>query len=482
MADRLPPLELLEPGAPAGHSQAHADIARSIERVAGEHGVTVEVADWQAGPQATRYLVVPGTGVLPKRVEALTDALSVRLGVQVRYAGPQGTALGVEVATAGEREPVRLRSLIERGPALTGLGVAAGLSVEGDVVTASLARLPHLLVGGATGQGKSVLVNTLLISLLMRCTPGDLTLTLIDPKRVELSAYAKLPHLAQPIVTDVSEAAEVLKAAAREMDFRYQRFEGKGVKDISTWNDREDVARMTRHVIVVDELADLITTAGKAVEESIVRLAQLGRAAGFHLILATQYPNAKVVTPLIKQNVPSSVALTTRDHVASNLIIGCSGAEKLTGAGDALWSPVGSTTPVRMQTAYVSEDEVTRVVAWWVEAERPKRDQQAVLDRLRAEREAEQERARQRSLAAADAAREAATVHAQQVLADPPQTQQELMDGTVVSVPPREQARIELAERLRREREELVERVTQLEKIVAELGAAVALLTGVQDG
>ena len=463
---RLPPLDLLDPGTAPRHGQDLAAVAKLIARVAGEHSVTVEVSDWQAGPQATRYLVTPGVGVLPKRVEALTDALSVRIGAQVRYAGPLGTALGIEVPNMGDRDPVRLRSLIENGPALAGLGVAVGLAIDGEAISASLAKLPHLLVGGATGQGKSVLVNALLVSLLMRCTPEDLKLTLIDPKRVELKAYARLPHLNRAIVTDVSEAAEVLRDAAAEMDFRYERLEGAGVKDIGGWNDLGQGPKWARHVIVVDELADLMMTGGKGVEDAIVRLAQLGRAAGYHLILATQYPSAKVVTPLIKQNVPSRVALTTADHVASNLIVGCSGAEKLTGAGDALWSPVGSLSPVRVQGAFVTDDEVARVVAWWIEADRPRRDQAYILERLRAGREEAREAAAREHAAAADAAREAATEHAREVLAEAPASQ---------PVDFREQGRVELVERLRREREDLIGRVTKLEAIVSDLVMAASL-------
>lgn len=380
----LPPLTLLEPR-DLTDLEPEEDHARTITRTLAEHGQGVTVAEAYRGSAVTRYLLTLDPGVLPKRIETLSEALSVAVGAPVRYAGQIGRAIGVEVPNA-TRRTVRLRELIEQGQALTGLGFVVGQDVAGATVSASLAKLPHLMVAGATGQGKSAFLNAMLLSLLMRCTPDDLRFVMIDPKRVELTAYARLPHLSRPIVTEVTDAADALKDVVDEMDRRYSAMNTAGVKEIGAWNDRDDV-KWPRLVVVIDELADLMMTAPKAVEPLIVRIGQLGRAAGIHLVLATQYPKADVITTKISQNVPSRIAFTVANHTASRVILGRPGAERLTGAGDALWSPVGAMHPERIQAPWVTEEEVARAVAWWVRAAEGARIQESAFAKLAADRE-----------------------------------------------------------------------------------------------
>lgn len=381
---RTPPLTLLTP-TPARDTASDVDHGATLRRVALEHGVELNVTGSQRGCAVTRYLVTPGTGVLPKRVQALTEAFSVGTGSEVRYAGRVGAALAIEVPNE-TRDVVGLRSLIEGGQALVSLGIVVGQDVGGQTVTGRLADLPHLLVAGTTGSGKSGLLNAALVSLILTNTPDDLALVLIDPKRVELTAYAALPHLSRPVVTDVSEAAQVLTDVADEMDSRYSEMSAAGVKDISAWNDRAGADRWARKVVVIDELADLMMTAGKVVEKLIARIGAVGRAAGIHLIVATQRPSADVVTGLIKANIPSRLALTTASAVDSR-VIGVAGAEKLTGRGDGLWSPAGVSEPERVQVPWVDEDEIARVVAWWVKQGNSARVQDEIYARLRAQRE-----------------------------------------------------------------------------------------------
>lgn len=473
MTERLPPLALLEHGEELEPSAAVAEAGQAIRTVAGQHSVPLDLVDTQVGPQAVRYLFAPAPGVLPAKVERLSDAFSVAVGAPVRYAGQVGQALAVEVPRP-DRQTVALRDLIEQGPALTGLGVVVGTDVGGNVVTAALAKLPHLLVGGATGQGKSVSMNGLIVSLLMRCTPADLRLVLVDPKRVEMSAYANLPHLLRPIVTDVTEAADALADAVATMDERYQRMERVGVKDIERWNDRGAATRWPRIVIVIDELADLMMQERKRVEPLIVRIAQLGRAAGIHLVVATQYPKADVVTSLIKQNIPSRLALTTTDHVSSNLILGTSGAERLTSMGDALWAPIGALVPTRVQAPLVTDEEVTRVVAWWYEWDEPNRRREAKMAELKAARE----RDRQREV---DAQRQR-EAQVRERYAEPPPA---AVAGPA-SLPPDEELMVHAVREARLEAARLVARLEALETLTRTqqetIDTLLATLASMQEG
>lgn len=453
---RTPPLELLDPTPQVPNHEDYHSLA--IEDLASEHSIKLEVVGCDRGASVTRYLLAPGPGVTPKRVEALTDALSVALGHPVRYAGVSGTAIAIEVANE-HRAMVTLRQVIESAPAQPRLGLFVGQDVAGKGVSASLANLPHLLVGGATGQGKSVAINSMIVGLAMQNTPADLRLTLIDPKRVEFAPYARLPHLHLPIVTDVAAAARVLKEAAAMMDARYATMEEAGARSIAEYNDAAD-NRWPSHVIIIDELADLVMQV-KDVETHLVRIAQKGRAAGVHLVLATQYPTAKCVTPMIGQNVPSRMALTTANHTASNVIIGRSGAERLSGKGDALWSPIGELQPIRVQTPYVSDDEIARVVAWWVEQSTPSRDAERQVELEKAERVAEQERlGREASQREIDRRREQAD-RARKMLAEPPVTAS--MPRPQVEISLDDQVRMSVIEKAASS--ELTMRIEELERV-----------------
>jgi S-DNA-T family DNA segregation ATPase FtsK/SpoIIIE len=306
----------------------------------------------------TTYRLVPGRGVLPRKLDTLTDAWTLALGRDVRLTAPNDGAVPLEVPN-DVRATVQVASVFdpdEREHDRLSLTVPFGIDTATNPVHRLLSSLPHLLVAGATGQGKSVFVNDVIVSLVAQAGPDDLELVLVDPKRVELAQYASLPHLrGWGIVTDVADAPGKLAAVVAVMEQRYKAMQDAG--------RRQSVERPL--VVVIDEYADLILQLGKAVEEPLVRIAQLGRAANVHLILATQYPNAKVVTPLIKQNIPSRVCFRVADHVASNVVLGQSGAERLSGAGDGLVLLAGKVTAIRFQAPRVSEDELVRAVAAW---------------------------------------------------------------------------------------------------------------------
>jgi S-DNA-T family DNA segregation ATPase FtsK/SpoIIIE len=357
----IAPLDLLNP--PADVADPAPDLTREILRTASANGVTLTVEDRETGPTVTRYLLRLGDGVDPRKVERLMDALSLAVEGTTRYSGRIGGTVGIEVPNP-QRRTVTLREVILDGKAQAPLGVYIGQDVGGRPVTAALANAPHLLIAGATGQGKSVALNALLVGLLMNHTPADLELVLIDPKRVELAAYAGLPHLVEPIITDMTDASLVLDRQLAEMERRYREMEGRGVKTIRDWNDAvDDGGRWARRVIVIDELADLMMTHGKAVEDKIARLGQVGRAAGIHLVVATQRPSADIVTSRIKAQLPSRLAFfMSSRHDAS--VVEVPGAERLAGQGDGLWKFTGR-EPIRVQTPYVTPEEVERVVGWW---------------------------------------------------------------------------------------------------------------------
>jgi S-DNA-T family DNA segregation ATPase FtsK/SpoIIIE len=342
------------------------DESVKLREVARAHQIDVTVGERRVGPSVTAYGLIPDGGTKPKRLEALVDSWSLAVGKPVRYRGVSGAYVIVEVPN-DEREPVGLADMGAWSQS-DDLVIPLGVGTEGSF-NATLKSLPHLLVAGASGQGKSVYLNALLVSLLRQAGPDRLQLALVDPKRVELAAYADLPHLIRPIARSASEALDLLKHVAKEMDRRYEAMERVGVKHA---HDLDGGYGPTPPlVVIVDELADLMMAGGKSVESLLVRIASVGRAAGVHLIVATQYPKREVITPLVKQNMPSQIAFTTNDAQASRLIVGVSGAEQLTGKGDALVSLAGHVGVTRVQAPMVSDEEIRDVVARWVEAATP---------------------------------------------------------------------------------------------------------------
>jgi S-DNA-T family DNA segregation ATPase FtsK/SpoIIIE len=384
----LPRLDLLD--APHGRTpRQEAETRRQVAKIEGKLGqqkIGARVVAVNDGPSVTQYVVELDEGVLVKQVVALQNDLSLALAaspLRIQAPIPGMSAIGIEVPKA-RRRVVALRELLEVDALVAGgLVVGLGADVGAAAVLGDLTKMPHLLVAGATGQGKSVFINALVVSLLLRHSPATLRLLMIDPKRVELIGYAGLPHLACPVIVEPDQAQEALGWAVGEMDRRYKVLAAEGVRNIAAYNERV-AARGERPmpfvVVVIDELADLMMVsraeaqaerrAGSAVEERIVRLAQLARAVGIHLLIATQRPSVDVITGLIKANVPSRVAFTVASGTDSRVILDAVGAEKLMGKGDLLYQPVDG-PQVRLQGAYLEDREVDAVVDHWRRQGRP---------------------------------------------------------------------------------------------------------------
>ena len=373
----LPPATMLRHNP---HSASSASSDKELEQTAGalqstlnEFGLHSQVVGWISGPTVTTFKVQPGEGERVSRISNLEDDIALSLAVQsVRIFAPiPGTSLvGIEIPNA-KRQNVNLGDVlpyVQGGP----LELAIGRDAEGAPIVADLAKMPHLLIAGTTGSGKSVMINSIIMALLMRTMPEDVRLIMVDPKRVELSGYNGLPHLYVPVVTEPKQAASALQWAVSEMERRLKVFERIGVRKISTFNEKQAAgefeqydnppAKMPYLVIIIDELSDLMMVAGKDVEASIVRIAQLGRAAGIHLIVATQRPSSNVVTGLIKANITNRIAFNVATGIDSRVIIDQMGAEKLTGYGDMLFSKVDWGKPKRIQGCFVSDDEINGVV------------------------------------------------------------------------------------------------------------------------
>lgn len=358
-------------GATAVNETELRETAELLKGILKNFGVTVEVTEYHKGPSVTRYEVQPEIGTRLSKITALADDIKLNMAAtDIRIEPiPGKSTIGIEVPNK-KREAVLIRDLIESEELKNNkskIAFAAGMDIAGNVVVGDIAKMPHMLVAGTTGSGKSVFTNSIIQSILFRATPDEVRLIIVDPKVVEFGVYNGIPHLLQPVVTDPRLASNTLKWAVNEMSERYKKFADINVRDLKGYNERmtNKEERLPQIVIVIDELADLMMVAAKEVEESICRLAQLARAAGIHLIIATQRPSVDVVTGLIKANIPSRVALSVSSGVDSRTVIDSVGAEKLLGNGDMLFYPSGYVKPVRLQGAFVSDEEVQRVVDFW---------------------------------------------------------------------------------------------------------------------
>ncbi|MBP3435687.1 MAG: DNA translocase FtsK [Clostridia bacterium] len=371
---RYPPLSLLNETKGADHAAAAKEqnsTAELLTQTLREFGVNAKVIDVSRGPTVTRYELQPSAGVKISRITGLADDIALRLattGVRIEAPIPNKAAVGIEVPNRVSGS-VGLRELIdsrEFSAAESKLTVALGRDIAGQIVLADLAKMPHLLIAGTTGSGKSVCTNSMIQSILFRARPDEVKMLLIDPKQVEFGIYNGIPHLLTPVVTDPRKAAGALGWAVNEMLRRYQLFSANNVRDIGTYNEmaraNETMERLPQVLIVIDELADLMMVAANAVESNICRLAQMARAAGMHLVIATQRPSVDVITGLIKANIPSRLALTVASAVDSRTILDAGGAEKLLGKGDMLFMPVGFAKPMRVQGCFVGNREVEAVV------------------------------------------------------------------------------------------------------------------------
>ena len=371
---QYPSIELFErapdEGDPGAEDELKANAQKLVDTLE-SFGVRTRVLDISRGPSVTRYEVQPMAGVKISRITSLADDIALNLAVaDVRMEAPipGKPAVGIEVPNH-KKTPVYIRSVFESQSFLrmtSPLGIALGKDIAGVAQVADLCKMPHLLIAGSTGSGKSVCVNSIIMSLLFRSSPEDVKLLLIDPKVVELAEYNGIPHLLMPVVTEPRKAAGALGGAVQEMERRYHLFAENNVRDIKSFNklaaNDPNLEKMPYIAIIIDELADLMMVVGKDVEDSICRIAQKARAAGMHLIVATQRPSVDVITGLIKANIPSRIAFAVSSQVDSRTILDGAGAEKLLGMGDMLFMPVGAPKPTRIQGTFVRDEEISRVL------------------------------------------------------------------------------------------------------------------------
>ena len=372
---RMPSLDYLSRGASyADDPNASRELREKADRlreVLGSFNVEVRITHIARGPSVTRYEVQPAAGVKVSKITSLADDIALNLaapGVRIEAPIPGKSAIGIEVPNS-KKDMVSLRELLETDKfrkSKSKLVFGVGRDIAGNVIIGDIAKMPHMLIAGATGSGKSVCTNSIIMSILFHAAPDEVKLILIDPKIVEFRVYDGIPHLLIPVVTDPKKAAGALNWAVQEMLRRYDVFAENGVRNLEDYNrlcaQKQELIRMPQVVICIDELADLMMTASKEVEDAICRLAQLARAAGMHLIIATQRPTTDIITGLIKANIPSRIALSVKAAIDSRIILDTGGAEKLLGHGDMLYLPSGVPKPIRVQGCYVSTQEIERVV------------------------------------------------------------------------------------------------------------------------
>ena len=369
----LPPIDCLDApkrSSSAGNGNELREKGETIVKTLQSFGIGTRIVEICQSPSVTRFELQPEPGVKISKITALADDIAMNLaasGVRIEAPIPNKNAVGIEVPNA-EKAMVTLREIIESDSyqnSKSKLNVALGRDIQGEATCADLAKMPHLLVAGTTGSGKSVCLNTMIVSLLYNASPDEVKLIMIDPKKVEFTVYKAIPHLLVPVVADPRKAAGALSWAVAEMDKRYALFAENGVRNLQGYNTyavSHGLPKMPQIVIIIDELSDLMMAASNEVEDSICRLAQKARAAGMHLIVATQRPSVDVITGLIKANIPSRIAFAVKSQIDSRTIIDTQGAEKLLGNGDMLYCPVGLSKPVRVQGSYVSDDEIERVI------------------------------------------------------------------------------------------------------------------------
>lgn len=377
---KFPPVSLLNRNTNSKASnleRENKDTAITLKQTLQNFGVKVDITDISCGPSVTRYELKPELGVKVSRIVSLADDIKLSLAaadIRIEAPIPGKSAIGIEVPNK-EAGSVFLRELIETDTfknTSSKIAFAAGKDIAGKTIVADIARMPHLLIAGATGSGKSVCINTIIMSILYKARPDEVKLIMVDPKVVELSIYNGIPHLLLPVVTEPKKAAGALNWAVNEMDTRYKKFAGVGARSLKGYNDiaakmefkegEVPVEKLPEIVIIIDELADLMMVAPGEVEDAICRLAQLARAAGIHMVIATQRPSVNVITGLIKANVPSRIAFSVSSGVDSRTILDMNGAEKLLGKGDMLYFPSNIPKPIRVQGAFVSDEEVSKVV------------------------------------------------------------------------------------------------------------------------
>ena len=361
--------------------------ARLLENTLASFNISAKVVDFSVGPVVTRFELQPAPGVRVNRITTLSNDIALALAasrVRIEAPIPGKAAIGIEIPNK-DTVNVVLRDIIaspEFQKAASPVTLALGKDIAGKIIVADLSKMPHMLIAGSTGSGKSVCLNDLIISLTYKSTPAELRLILIDPKMVELSTFADLPHLLIPVVTDPKKAAGALRWACNEMTARYKKFSEVGARDVGRYNQMQSdpADRLPKVVVIIDELADLMMVAPDEVEDCICRVAQLGRAAGIHLIVATQRPSADIITGLIKANIPSRCSFAVSSSIDSRIILDRTGAEKLLGRGDMLFHPNGAGEPIRLQCAFVSDQEVERVTKHFKKQEAPQFDEQIIAD------------------------------------------------------------------------------------------------------